>query len=71
MVREKLGNKMAGRERWNVRDKEFQLERGLGQEDRGYNMEPKRRGTGGKGGGGGEEGVEHDHAFEVLGHGSL
>jgi len=29
IVKEKLGNKMAGRERWNVRDKEFQLESGL------------------------------------------
>ena len=42
MQREKLGSKMAGKERWNVRDKEFNLEKGLAPQDRGYEQEPRR-----------------------------
>ena len=67
IVKEKLGNKMAGRERWNVRDKEFQLESGLAPQDRGYNKEPKRKQKTTEGAD--QDTVKHEHDFDVLGHG--
>jgi hypothetical protein len=59
-----LGPKMSGKERWTEKDKEFQLESGLAEQDRGYLHEPKRPAK--RNSDNDPSRFKHVHRFELL-----
>lgn len=62
----KIGPKMVGKlERWTAKDREFTLDSGISQDDRGYTKEPRRPLKAAPGEQVGDMAIKHKHPFNI------